>query len=212
MRSFKFTKTLKLANQREGALRCGLCRSAGLLLFLATVIGSHAVLPADSEGGGLSEYEIKAAYLYNFAKFVEWPPEAFVNMETPIHIAIVGNDPFGSIIDNGLNGKTANNRPLVIRRLKWPADLRTFQIVFIGASEEHLLPQITESLKGAPVLTVTETGLVTRSKCVVNFVMEGKKVRFEVDMNTADQARLKISSKLLMLARVFRNGRQEGKE
>lgn len=205
-------RIVKEADPRKSTSRSAVYRPAWLLFLLAAAASAYPVLPAETEGGGLSEYEIKAAYLYNFARFVEWPPDVFAQVDTPIQIAIVGTDPFGAIIDTGLNGKSANNRPLVIRRLKWPADLRPFQIVFIGASEEKLLPQITESIKGSPVLTVTETGLVTRSKCVVNFIMEGKKVRFEVDMNTADQAHLRISSKLLMLARVFRNGRQEGKD
>lgn len=182
-----------------------------LLPFLLMAVGPSPGFGPEAQGSELSEYAIKAAYLYNFAKFVEWPSDTFADKNAPLTIAVVGNDPFGPLLDQCLNGKNINNRPFVVQRVKWPADLRKFQIVFIGSSEERRIPKITESLQGAPVLTVSETELVTRSKCVINFVVEAQKVRFEVDIDSAEQARLKISSKLLMLARVFKDGRLQGK-
>ena len=179
------------------------CVARHMLVFLCAITpAAFAGTASDS----FNEYEIKAAYLYNFSKLVEWPPEAFADAAAPLSIAIVGQDPFGSVLDEGLNGKTINNRKLVVRRLKWPADLRAYHIVFIGASEKKQLPQIIQSLHGAPVLTVTETDLLARSQCVINFVIEANKVRFELDIGIAEQARLKISSKLLLVARVFKDG------
>ena len=144
--------------------------------------------------------------MYNFARFVEWPPELFADNQTPFSIAVLGNDRLGAILDSTLQGKTVNNRRITILHLKWPTDLKPYHIVFIGSSEPHL-PQIMESLQGVPVLTVTEAEVITHSKSVINLIVDDKKVRFEIDIDKAEHSGLKISSKLLMLARVFRNGK-----
>ena len=110
--------------------------------------------PAHAQTAG--EYQIKAAFLFNFAKFIEWPSEAFNNGGAPLVLGIMGEDPFGSAIDQALNGKTVNGRQLTIKRLKWGQNLRDCHILFISSSERNRLAQIIESLKGASVLTVGE--------------------------------------------------------
>jgi hypothetical protein len=177
-----------------------------------------ALLSFDSAGWAhaqtASEYEVKAAFLYNFAKFVEWPPEAFRNDgegDSALIVGIIGNDPFGGVIDQIINGKTINGRPMMIKRLMGNKNLRQCHILFIGSSENKRLPQIFESLKGASVLTISEMNLFNQQGGIINFVMESSRVRFEINAFAAEQAQLKISSKLLVLAKTVRGGKGLGR-
>jgi hypothetical protein len=113
----------------------------------------------------------------------------------------VGDDPFGETIDQTMNGKTVNGRQLSIKRLKWGQNLKDCHILFISSSERKRLSQILESLRGGSTLTVGEMERFTQQGGIINLIMEDSKVRFEVNTNSAGQARLKISSKLLALAK-----------
>ena len=159
---------------------------------------------AQSQGTG--EYQVKAAFLYNFAKFVEWPSEAFINVRTPLVVGVIGDDPFGSDLERMINGKTVNGRQMTIKRLKWGQNLRDCHILFISSSERNRLAQIIENLRGASVLTVGEMDKFAEQGGHINFIMENNKVRFEINASAAEQARLKISSRLLVLAKTVRGG------
>lgn len=148
-----------------------------------------------------SEYQVKAAFLYNFAKFVDWPAEAFAGSNGKLVIGVIGDDPFGGALDQAINGKTVNGRSLVVHRLKWGQDLRSCHVLYISSSERTRLRQIVESLRGASVLTVGEMGQFNQQGGIINFILEANKVRFEINSRGADQARLRISSKLLSLAK-----------
>lgn len=162
----------------------------GLLGTLSTAVQAQS-----------NEYQVKAAFLYNFAKFVDWPAEALGGSNGTLVIGVIGDDPFGGALDQAINGKTVNGRALVVRRLKWGQDLRFCHILFISASERKHLPQIIQSLRGASVLTVGDMGQFNQEGGIINFVLEASKVRFEINSRGADQAQLRISSKLLALAK-----------
>jgi hypothetical protein len=170
-----------------------------LILIVAMMTGAPG-----SQAQTSDEYQIKAAFLYKFAGFVQWPTAAFGETSTSLIVGVVGEDPFGRALDETINGKTINGLPFMIKRLKWGQDLRACQILFISSSERKRLPQIIAGLKGASVLTVGETGQFTQQGGVINFVMEENKVRFEINAEAAGAARLKISSKLLSLAKSVR--------
>jgi len=148
-----------------------------------------------------SEYQVKAAFLYNFARFVDWPAEAFAGSSGKLVIGVIGDDPFGGALDQAINGKMINGRPLVVLRLRWGQDLRSCHILFISSSEQKRLPQIIQSLRGASVLTVGDMWQFNQQGGIINLILEANKVRFEINSRGADQARLKISSKLLSLAK-----------
>lgn len=156
---------------------------------------------AHAQRSSASEYAVKAAFLYNFAKFIEWPSGA---PSGPIKIGILGEDPFGATLDGTVKGKTANGRSLVIRRLKRTQDARSCHIVFVSRSEKGRFAEILEAVKGAPVLTVADTERFAHRGGMLNFYLEQNRVRFEVNVTAAEQARLKISSKLLRLARIVK--------
>jgi hypothetical protein len=148
-----------------------------------------------------SEYELKAVFLYNFAKFVEWPAEAFPGPSSPIVIGIAGHDPFGAAIDEAVSGKTANGRAIVVRRMKSSEDLRSCHILFIAIAEASRAARILRSTEGASVLTVGEMPHFSRRGGIVNFLIERNHVHFEINKELADRANLKISSRLLKLAK-----------
>jgi uncharacterized protein DUF4154 len=172
-----------------------------LLLFIFTSSTRSRQVEAQTP----NEYHIKAACLFNFVKFVEWPAEAFADGGAPFVIGVVGQDPFGGALDQAVSGKYVDGRQLAIRRLKWGQDLRACHMLFISSSERKRLAQIIESLKGASVLTVGETEQFNQQGGIINFILDASKVRFEININVAEQARLKISSKLLSLVRTVRS-------
>jgi hypothetical protein len=181
--------------------RAGCATSLGLLAILLTAHFSPATESAPAEHGTPTEYEVKAAYIYYFAKFVNWPNESFPDGKAPLKIGVLGDDGFGSLLETIVKDKTIQDHPISVRLLKWPADLRSCQMIYISASELKRSKQIAEELSGRPILTVTETDAGSQAKGIMNLFMEGGKVQFEIDISAAERAHLQISSKLLRLAR-----------
>ena len=147
-----------------------------------------------------TEYQLKAAFLLNFAKFVEWPPAALAKATSPMVLGILGENPFGAVLERTIRDKTINSRPLVIKEFRSPAEATNCHMLFIGASEKARLPEILAGLRGASVLTVGETDRFTENGGIINFVRQGNKIRFQINEVAAKSAGLRISSKLLSLA------------
>jgi hypothetical protein len=149
-----------------------------------------------ARGQGLSEYQVKAAFLINFAKFVEWPAghREFV-------IGIVGDDPFGQTLDQMARSSNVNGSRLTVRRLKWNDNLRDCQLLFISSSERKRHSQIIQSVRDAGVLTIGETAQFNESGGIIRFFLVDNKVRFQINLVAADQAGLRLSSKLLALSK-----------
>ena len=165
-----------------------------------------AALAQDRDSSNSSEYLIKAGFIFNFAKFVEWPQSTFSQPDSPIVIGILGTDPFGSIIDQIVQDKKIGGRGIVIKRLKWGADskdLKECKILFVGASERAHLDELVQTLRGLPILTVGETPGFAERGGVIRLVLEDNRVRFEVNVDAARQSGLTISSRLLTLARII---------
>ncbi len=157
-----------------------------------------------------SEYQIKAAFLYNFAKFVEWPPETSGGADDPMAICIVGKDPFGNILDELIKNKDISRRRLVVRRMNQGQSARDCQVAFISSSEKPHMRAILEGLKGESVLTVGDMEGFAVLGGMINFTMEQSRVRFEINVEAAERAGLKISSKLLNLAKIVRDHSTNG--
>jgi YfiR/HmsC-like len=147
-----------------------------------------------------TEYEVKAAFLYNFARFVEWPPETFHDAQEPFVIAVLGRDPFGPALDDTVSGKTVLGRRIEVRRATRAEDIHEAQIVFVSASERAGMPAILKTLERPGLLTVGDVDGFAEHGGAINFIMQGHKVRFEINPTKAEQARLKMSSQLLKLA------------
>jgi hypothetical protein len=147
-----------------------------------------------------SEYEVKAAFLFNFAKFVEWPPDAFANTNAPIVIGVLGENVFGNSLEKIINDRKVNNRGFQFHNYDSANEATNCQILFISSSKKNDLAKIIDALHDASVLTVSETGGFLKAGGMINFVFEGNNVRFQISDEAAKKARLKISSKLLSLA------------
>jgi len=178
-------------------------RRLWLLIGVIAVGLTTAPPTAPGEPAGGREYEIKAALLYNFAKFVEWPDEAVPETSAPLTLCILGDDPFGPALES-IDGKTIRSRRLVIKRPVTARDVSACHILFISSSEEKHLAQILEVLRTSSTLTIGEMQGFTQNGGIINLAVESNKVRFEINANAADRAGLKISSKLLSLASVVR--------
>lgn len=168
------------------------------------LLGLVALLAVSSNGRAhaaeASEYELKAAFLYHFAQLVDWPPQAFAEANSPMIIGVIGENPFGKQLEESVRAKNINGHPLAIKEVQTPAECSTCHILFISASEKKRLSEILSAVRGKNVLTVGETDYFTETGGMINFTLEGTKIRFQINNAAAKAAGLKISSKLLNLA------------
>jgi hypothetical protein len=149
-----------------------------------------------------AEYPLKLGFLYNFAKFIEWPSDSFRSPGAPLAVCIVGHDPFSMDTENELRARPVGGRPVEFVALKQTDRLNACHIVFIPVTERDQAAGIVRSLKGSRALTVGESeGFAVRGG-IINFTIEGGNIHFEINRLAADRAGLKISSKLLSLAKV----------
>jgi hypothetical protein len=155
----------------------------------------------------VDEYQVKAAFLFHFAQFVEWPQQAFKNDTEPIVYCVIGEDPFHGALDAALNGKSIDAHPVQVRHVKRTEETLGCQVVFIGEPEKHLLPEVLAALKHNPVLIVGESEHFVQNGGTIGFCLEENRIRFEINLASAERARLKISSKLLALAKNVTGGR-----
>jgi hypothetical protein len=171
-------------------------------LALAMLLSQAAAPAAWAQTNPSVQYQVKAAFLFNFARFIEWPAEAFLNEKAPITLCVFGNDPFGSALDEIIRDQTINERGVLARRIMELADLKSCQIVFVSAREDKRLSDILNSLKGASALVVGETEGFAEAGGGIQFFLEDNKLRFAVNVDEVQKARLTVSSKLLALARI----------
>jgi hypothetical protein len=179
------------------------------LTLLLLVTGCLAT-PAWSSPATVKEYDVKAAFLRHFPEFVEWPASAFPDDATPITIGVYGQDVFGDALDRAIETATVKNRKFAIKRSRRIEDLKTCHIVFISKQEAAQATTVLAGLKGASILTVGESEGFAVNGGVVNFILVGNKVRFEINPDAAQRAGLKISSQLLQLGKLV--GRESDKE
>ena len=180
-------------------MRYGLLRL--VLLAALTAWGNDA--RAQALGDDSSEHLIKAGFVYNFVKLVEWPPYVSGQKSQPIVIGVLGNNPFATTLDRVVYGKTLDGRPFVVKRLKNQEfiDCRC-HILFVGELESARLEEIIRFQQTASVLTIAEAPDFARRGGMIAFVLHDGKVRFEVNVEAAKQASLTISSRLLSLATI----------
>lgn len=168
------------------------------VLVLAALVVSAALAPSPAQAQNrLDEHQVKAAFLYNFAKFVQWPAGSQTG---PLVIGVVGDGLFGNLIDQIVNGKTVQGREIVVRQLEHADDLGSCHILFIAGSEARHTAALLQRLEGMPVLTVGETLHFLREGGIARFFVDRNRVRFEINPSRAEYAKLKISSPLLSLA------------
>jgi hypothetical protein len=177
-------------------------RMAGWFLF-ALVAGALFCNIAPAQSDQPSAYEVKAAFLFNFTKFVEWPENAFVDPRAPIVIGVIGDDPFGESLVRIVAGQKAQGRGIEIAKYRYGDNLRRCHVLFISASERQRRAPILASLQEASVLTVSDIDGFAEAGGAIQFVVQENRVRFVVNLEVATQSKLRVSAKLLALARVI---------
>jgi hypothetical protein len=170
---------------------------ATCFLLTAALVGA-TVAGAQSSG----EYDVKAAYLYNFAKFVEWPAEAFPSPDTPFAICVLGQDPFGRGLDDIVQGERIHDRPLVVRRVAGWDDAELCHILFVSASVREDFAQLLGSHTFRRTLTVSDVPGFLTAGGHIGFFLEGSSVRFAIHRGNVARTDLQISSKLMRVARL----------
>lgn len=169
-------------------------------LLLAAVWAALA-LPATAQRPAFDEREVKAVFLFNFVQFVEWPSIAFASPDAPVVIGILGDDPFGRLLDDVVEGEMVKGRRLSVVRFRRVEDIKVCHVLFVSPSEAAKYPRILTALSTQPTLTVGETASFT-SRGMIRFLTDRNRVRLEVNPEAVKAAGLTISSNLLRAARI----------
>jgi hypothetical protein len=174
---------------------------AGLILLPLAILFPLARRTSSADQSP-TEYQVKAAYLFNFLKFVEWPEDPGSDPHGKWVIGFVGDTPIGDELARLVEGKNVLGRDLLIKKLQAADNLRACNILFISESEKKRLPSLLAALHGSSVLTVADMDNFIGSGGMVQFLVEDARVRVAIDVSATERARLKVSSKLLLLAHV----------
>lgn len=167
-----------------------------LLVVLLTLFAAGA----ERTGEQSSEYRVKAAFLFHFAQLVDWPAEPVTGADHPVSLCTLGEDPFQGVLEATVAGKAIGSRTIRVLHLLSPQELQVCQIIFLDKAQSNRIPMLVADLHNAPILTVGETAGFLDAGGMICFLLEGKKVRFEINLNAADSAKLKVGSRLLILA------------
>jgi len=146
------------------------------------------------------EYRVKAAFIFHFAQLVDWPPETRTGAANSLFLCTIGDDPFQGALENTVAGKAVGDRILVVRHLKQADDAQACHVLFLGKAESKRIPTLLTNLHNAPILTVGESPGFLGAGGMICFVLEDSNVRFGINLDAAGSAKLKIGSRLLILA------------
>jgi len=162
--------------------------------------------PAAAQRG--LEYEVKAAFIYNFIQFVEWPQTAFADPAAPFRVCVYGDNPFGSALERTIRGEQVNGHPIAIERVAVGGMVTQCQLLFVPQSQSARTAGVLRAAGEAPVLSVGESPNFLRAGGMINLFVEGGRVRFDVNLSAASARGLVASSKLLRVARNTSEGEE----
>jgi hypothetical protein len=170
-----------------------------LMGFALLGLGSTSTFGAETPA--LKEHELKAAFVYNFTKFVEWPSSSFRDPNAPFVVAVAGNSPCTAELEKIAKERKINGRQMIIKRVTTFEAAQDAQALFISASEESRSKDWLAAVRGRSVLTIGESELFCKQGGVINFLLEGEKIRFEINIDQAEASGLKVSAQLQKLAK-----------
>ena len=179
-----------------------LTRAALTALVAVVVFGASAPVSAAVIAQAITEAQVKAGFLYNFAMFVEWPPPAKPN--APLVVAILGEERFADAL-RAIEGRVVNGRPIAVRFVDESDDLTACAILFVGAPDDRTAAAVLSRVGDSPVLTVGEAGRFTQLGGIVRLYTEHAKLRFEINLSRSQRVNLRINSRLLSLARIVKD-------
>lgn len=167
---------------------------------LVLALAALAPLATPARAQANLEYALKATFIYKLAAFVEWPPSAFASPAGALNLCVVGTNPFGKVLDQAVAGQRIGGHPITVRRLSTADKAPACQIIYVGLSSEPSAAQALRSVRGSPVLTVTDSAFEDGARGIVHFVIRDSRVRFEINAESAAQNGIALSSKLKSLA------------
>lgn len=196
----RLNKAVNISRKRCSALAQRSRGSRWKWLAIRVVVCCLAVV---TQAQSATEYQVKAAFLFNFAKFVEWPADAFPGVDAPLQICLLGQDPFGHEFEEVIGDKSVNGHRIEVIHPSGVPQARGCQIIFVSSSEKRQALEILRGLRGASVLTVGDTAGFAGMGGIINFVLDDGRVRFEINVKAAERAHLKISARLLTVAKLI---------
>ncbi len=174
----------------------------GAALLVLSLTAAVAVAAQVRQAEPPNEYQVKAAFLYNFAKFIEWPARSFADASTPIVIGIAGRDPFGDRLVEITRGERVNGRAIEIRAFGPGEPIRGCHVLFIAVADRRKLQQVLAQVQGKSVLTVSDTDDFASIGGMIGLAKDDYRIGLEINLQAAEQAGVKISSRLLSLAKI----------
>lgn len=176
-------------------------RKFAAIFILILITAAVVILPVRGQDRKPGEYEVKAVFIYNLAKFIEWPDKS-LDHSPILTLYILGEDPFGTDLD-AIRDKLVKGKRVVVKQIDSPYALKNAGILFISSSEEKRLQDILKGISGLPILTVGDTQSFAKKGVMVNFYIENNKIRFEINMEATERAGLKISSSILRMGTII---------
>ena len=176
-------------------------------LLCAAVMVFAAVLSFSGENYSqvtADEYDVKAAFIFRIVKFVEWPDGVFQDLTSPFVIGIAGQEAVAAALETNLKDKTVGGRPILVRRVKSNQEVRGCHAVYISRTEDSRVRGLLEAVADERIMTIGESERFEATGGMITFVLEGNQMRFDVNVTASATARLKLSSKLLQVARSVR--------
>jgi hypothetical protein len=171
-------------------------RISFLLIFFMCV-GELSAQPSASP-----EYQIKAVFLYNFTQFIDWPPSAFADAQSPFIIGVLGQDPFGKYLDETVSNEKVNGHPIIIKRYQHVGEVSGCQIVFVSQSFNDDLEEVINNFKGKDILTVSDLTGFAKKGGMIRFMNESNRIKIRINLDAVKASNLVVSSKLLRLAEI----------
>jgi hypothetical protein len=147
-----------------------------------------------------SEHQVKAVWLLNFARFCEWPTNAFAHRDGPFLVGVMGKDPFGNNLEKAFEGKSFKGRPFAFRRISTGEEAKGCQILFVQESDRRKTRDLAQKLQRLPILTVGDANEFLDDGGIINFLLKDNTVRFEINLKAAQAAGLKLNANLLKVA------------
>jgi hypothetical protein len=173
----------------------------GCLLALILLQGSQHVQAQPPS----REYQLKAVFLFNFTQFVDWPANAFENVQSPLVIGVIGDNPFGAYLAQTVSGEKINGHPLTVQYYKNEEEIKLCHILFVNVSESKKQEQVLETVKGKNVLTVSDHPDFLKQDGMIRFVTNNNKIKLQINMDACKESKMVLSSKLLRLAEIVKN-------
>lgn len=171
-----------------------------LRAFFCGMLGLMALLRGAGGAEAPTEYQVKAVFVYNFSRFVEWPSQAFTAPDEPFVIGILGSDPFGARLDEAVRGERIDQHPLLVRRFRNLSEIGDCRILYIDRSASGQLQQILTALDHRSTLTVTDLDGASQRGVMIQFTTDNNRIRLRINVDSARASGLTISSKLLRSA------------